>query len=164
MGFFDSFVSGVGSFLGSPLGTALGQIGIAKLVDITGLTPTGPSGSPRSGIAPFSPLGTPVTSVPFKTAQQLADEALRRAEEQAFLFGRARCRVAIRETSRRRKRTNRKSPLGRATVHSFACLGHDLIARHRHVVGHHRLKPRRGAADLAALPLDRIEHPLNRLF
>jgi len=84
MGFLDSFFTGVGSFLTSPIGTAIGQLGVAKLADVIGLTPTGASGSPRSGMAPFSPLGTPVT--PFLTAQQQAEMALRRAEEQAFLF------------------------------------------------------------------------------
>lgn len=84
MGFLDSFFTGVGTFLGSPIGTALGQIGVAKLVDVIGLSPTGPSGSPRSGMAPFQPLGTPTRITEFKSAQTLAEEALLREEELRF--------------------------------------------------------------------------------
>jgi len=85
MGFFDSFVSGVGSFFGSPIGTALGQIGVAKLVDVIGLAPTGPSGSPRSGIGPFGPLGTPTTAIfETQTSIERANQARRAAEEAAF--------------------------------------------------------------------------------
>lgn len=91
MGFLDSFFGGVGELLSSPLGQAAGQIGIAKLAEVAGLRPTGPSGSPRAG-GPgtvFAPLGRPVDPrAPFGTDLGAFAEESRRREMEERLFSR----------------------------------------------------------------------------
>jgi len=100
VGFLDSFFGGVNTFLQSPIGTAVGQLGIAKLADVIGLRPTGASGSPRSG-GPgtvFSPLGRPASGGQIFTDRDLrlfqemqlqkehAVQLQRQREEQAFFL------------------------------------------------------------------------------
>lgn len=97
MGFLDSFSTGLGNIFSSgPVQSALGQfagLGLNKLADVIGLTPTTSqsptsfgniSGAPRG--FPVGPLGTPVGTFPGAvfsgpTAQQLAAQ---QAAQRAF--------------------------------------------------------------------------------